>query len=153
MNKKIIYVDMDGVISDFDKAAKEGGWTHRPDLKVNFRDLELIPGAQDALLRLNQDFDIFIATTPPWTRPKVWGEKRQTHQGLSLKYLQEGFGAIKDIKILQRSKELIKNFTENNKIINLSEFKHNFVDSLPRLWLEWLVIIGFVFWYLLFVFV
>ena len=51
--KKIIYVDMDGVISDFDKAAKEGGWTHRPDLKVNFRNLELIPGAQDALLRLN----------------------------------------------------------------------------------------------------
>ena len=34
MNKKIIYIDMDRVISDFDKAAKEGGWTHRPDLKV-----------------------------------------------------------------------------------------------------------------------
>ena len=63
--KKIIYVDIDGVIADFDKAAKEGGWTHRPDLKVNFRNLELIPGAQDALIRLNNDFDIFIATTPP----------------------------------------------------------------------------------------
>ena len=73
--KKIIYIDMDGVISNFDKAAKEGGWTHRPDLKVNFRNLEVIPGAQDALLRLNQDFDIFIATTPPWSRPDVWGEK------------------------------------------------------------------------------
>ena len=85
-------------------------------------------------------------------KAKVWGEKRQTHQGLSLKYLQEGFGAIKDIKILQRSKELIKKFTENNKIINLSEFKHNFVDSLPRLWLEWLVIIGFVFIVLLMLF-
>ena len=75
--KKIIYVDMDGVISNFDKAAKEGGWTYRPDLKVNFRNLEVVPGAKDALLRLNQDFDIFIATTPPWTRPKVWGEKRE----------------------------------------------------------------------------
>ena len=49
MNKKIIYVDMDGVISNFDKAAKEGGWTHRPDLKVNFRNLDLLPGAQDAM--------------------------------------------------------------------------------------------------------
>ena len=28
---------MDGVISDFDKAAKEGGWSHRPDLHVDFR--------------------------------------------------------------------------------------------------------------------
>ena len=42
MNKKIIYVDMDGVISDFNKAAKQGGYTHRPDLHVNFRDLDLI---------------------------------------------------------------------------------------------------------------
>ena len=77
------------------------------------------------------------------TRAKAWGETRQIHAGLSLKYLQEGFGSIKDIKILQRSDELIKNFTSNNKIINLSEFKKDFIDSLPRLWLEWLVVIGF----------
>ena len=75
--KKIIYVDMDGVIADFDKAAKLGGYTHRPDLKVNFRDLDLVPGAQDALIRLNNDFDIFIATTPPWSRPDVWTHKRE----------------------------------------------------------------------------
>ena len=75
--KKIIYVDMDGVISDFDKAAKEGGWTYRPDKHVDFRNLDIIPGAVDALIKLNQDFDIFIATTPPWDRPKVWGEKRE----------------------------------------------------------------------------
>ena len=55
--KKIIYVDMDGVISDFDKAAKLGGYTHRPDLKVNFRDLDLVPGARDALIKLNKDFE------------------------------------------------------------------------------------------------
>ena len=66
MSRKIIYVDMDGVISDFDKAAKEGGWTYRPDKHVNFRNLDIIPGAVEALIKLNQDFDIFIATTPPW---------------------------------------------------------------------------------------
>ena len=77
-------------------------------------------------------------------KAKEWGEIRQIHAGYGLKYLQEGFGAIKDIKILQRSKELIKTFTTNNKIINLSEFKQNFVDTLPRLWLEWLVVLGFI---------
>ena len=77
MNKKVVYVDMDGVISDFDKAAKEGGWTYRPDLKVNFRDLELIHGAQNALIQLNKDFDIFIVTTPPWSRLDVWTHKRE----------------------------------------------------------------------------
>ena len=85
-------------------------------------------------------------------KSQVWGEKRQTHQGLSLKFLQEGFRAIKDIKILQRSKELVKNFNENNSIINLSEFKNQFVDTLPRLWLEWLVVQGFVLLVLLMLF-
>ena len=42
--KKVIFIDMDGVIANFDKAAKEGGWTHRPDKYVNYRNLELIPG-------------------------------------------------------------------------------------------------------------
>ncbi len=77
-------------------------------------------------------------------KAEKWGVTRQIHEGLSFKYLQEGFAAIKDIKILQRSKELTKAFTLNNKIINLSEFKQNFVDTLPRLWLEWLVVVGFV---------
>ena len=99
MNKKIIYVDMDGVISNFDKAAKEGGWTHRPDLKVNFRNLELIPGAQDALIKLNQDFDIFIATTPPWSRPDVWGEKRE--------WIGEHFPWLKRKMVLTHRKDLL----------------------------------------------
>ena len=77
-------------------------------------------------------------------KAKEWGKTRQVHAGLSLKYLQEGFGSIKDIKILQRSKDLIKTFTSNNKILNTCEVKQNFVDSLPRLWLEWLVVLGFI---------
>ncbi len=68
---------MDAVIADFDKAAEEGGWKHRPDLHVDFRYLDLIDGAQDALIRLNHDFDIYIASTPPWSRPECWGHKRE----------------------------------------------------------------------------
>jgi len=99
MNKKIIYVDMDGVISDFDKAAKLGGYTHRPDLKVNFRDLDLIPGARDALMRLNNDFDIFIATTPPWSRPDVWAHKRE--------WIGEHFPWLKRKMILTHRRDLL----------------------------------------------
>jgi len=77
-------------------------------------------------------------------KAKEWGKTRQISSGRSLKYLQEGFGSIKDIKILQRSDEFIKTFTENNKILNLCEIKQNFVDSLPKLWLEWLVVFGFI---------
>ena len=97
--KKIVYVDMDGVIADFAKAAKLGGYTHRPDLKVNFRDLDLIPGAQDALMRLNNDFDIFIATTPPWSRPDAWTHKRE--------WIGEHFPWLKRKMILTHRKDLL----------------------------------------------
>jgi len=90
---------MDGVISDFNKAAKQGGYTHRPDLHVNFRDLDLIPGAHDALIELNKDFDIFIATTPPWSRPDVWTHKRE--------WLEERFPWLKRKLIFTHRKDLL----------------------------------------------
>ena len=62
MKKKIIYIDMDGVIANFKKAADEGGWKHRPDKNVDYRTLEVMPGAKEALMKLNEDFDIFIAS-------------------------------------------------------------------------------------------
>ena len=44
-----MYIDMDGVISNFAKSAEENGWKHRPDLKVNYRNLEVMPGAFTAV--------------------------------------------------------------------------------------------------------
>ena len=76
-------------------------------------------------------------------RVKKWGELRQTYSGLRLKFLNEGFRLIKYAKILQKTKELIGIYTNNNKSLNLCEIKQNFTDSLPRLWLEWLVVIAF----------
>ena len=42
-----IYIDMDGVITDFDKAKKglSIALQKRPDLHVNYRNLEVIDGA------------------------------------------------------------------------------------------------------------
>ena len=96
---KRIYIDMDGVISNFDKAAKEQGNGKRPDLYVNYRNLELIPGAETAEMRLHQDYDVFIATTPPWTRPEVWGHKKE--------WLEEIFPYLKRKLILTHRKDLL----------------------------------------------
>ena len=96
---------MDGVIANFKKAADEEAAKAgvpkltRPDLKVNFRDLDLMPGAQDALMRLNNDFDIFIATTPPWSRPDVWTHKRE--------WIGEHFPWLKRKMILTHRKDLL----------------------------------------------
>ena len=64
MKKYRIFVDMDGVISNFEKAADEGNYTSRPDLYVDYRNLEVIPGAKNAMSYLNDNHDVFIASTP-----------------------------------------------------------------------------------------
>jgi len=97
--KKIIYIDMDGVIANFKKAADEGGWKHRPDKNVDYRNLEIMPGANEALMKLNEDFDIFIASTPPWARPDMWGAKRE--------WLEEHFPWLTRKLILTHRKDLL----------------------------------------------
>ena len=97
--KKTIFIDMDGVIANFAKAAEEGGWKHRPDVYVNYRELEVMPGAAEALRKLNQDFDIFIASTPPWARPDMWAAKRE--------WIEEHFPYLKRKLILTHRKDLL----------------------------------------------
>ena len=97
--KKIIYIDMDGVISDFDKAAQEQGNGKRPDLYVDYRNLELMPHAKEALMKLNKDFDIYIASTPSWSRPEVWAHKRE--------WIEEHFPWLKRKLILTHHKNLL----------------------------------------------
>ncbi len=75
---------------------------------------------------------------------KKWGEIRQIHSGLRIKFLREGFSSIKDIKLLNRIGEILHKYTSNNTIINQCEIKKTFTESLPRLWLEWLAILGFI---------
>ena len=91
---------MDGVISDFDKAAKEQGNGKRPDLYVDYGSLDTIHGAKEALMRLDQDFNIYIASTPPWSRPDMWAAKRR--------WLEEHFPYLKRKLILTHHKDLLK---------------------------------------------
>jgi len=90
---------MDGVISDFDKAAQEQGNGKRPDLYVDYRNLELMPHAKEALMKLNKDFDIYIASTPSWSRPEVWAHKRE--------WIEEHFPWLKRKLILTHHKNLL----------------------------------------------
>ena len=90
---------MDGVIADFDKAAQEQGNGKRPDLYVDYRNLELMPHAKESLMKLNEDFDIYIASTPSWSRPEVWGHKRE--------WVGEHFPWLKRKLILTHHKNLL----------------------------------------------
>ena len=114
-----IYIDMDGVIANFQKAADEGGWKHRPDLLVNYRTLPVIEGAIKAVAELNADHEIFIASTPPWTRPEVWGHKRE--------WLEEHFPYLKRKLILTHRKDLLIGdvLIDDSKYRGQPDFKGN----------------------------
>ena len=85
MNKKIVYIDMDGVLADFDKAVKENKLTKKygitdqdydliPDIFLN---LEPMSGAYLAVNRLMNKYDVYVASSAPWSNPQSWTDKRR----------------------------------------------------------------------------
>ena len=101
MKKLRIFIDMDGVISDFDKAKKglSIALQKRPDLHVDYLHLDIVPGAEEAVKYLHEHHEVFIASTPPWSRIQVWADKRA--------WLEENFPYLKRRLILTHRKDLL----------------------------------------------
>lgn len=82
---KIIYIDLDGVVADFDKGKNEhplGNVTPykgRPEkLPGLFENLDPIKDSIESVNKLlNSDlFDVYFLSTPPWDNPDAWKHKR-----------------------------------------------------------------------------
>ena len=80
--KKILYVDMDGVLVDFKTALPHV----RPELLREFDGhlddvpgiyslMEPMPGAKVAFVELCALFDTYILSTSPWENPSAWSDK------------------------------------------------------------------------------
>ncbi len=74
---------MDGVLCDFDSKAamtpkhvkdKYGDNLHR--VPGFYRDLKPMPGAIKAYKELCKHYDVYIASTPSWSNPSCWIDKR-----------------------------------------------------------------------------
>ena len=82
MSKKRLYFDMDGVIVDFVSALNlqseetlkeyEGRLDEIPGL---FSQMKPMPGALEAVRRLNEKYDCYILSTAPWNNPSAWSDK------------------------------------------------------------------------------
>jgi len=70
--------------------------------------------------------------------------KRLENKTLKIKDLQEGFGAIKEIKIYNKESFFIKIFKMHNNSVYQIEAFEDFIKRLPRLWFEFLSVFIFI---------
>ena len=81
-DKKRVYVDMDGVLCNFYKAAKQA-LTDNPKQKYPqsqwgfFLKLEEIPGAIEGFRKLEEKYDLWILTRPSFRNVNCYTEKAQ----------------------------------------------------------------------------
>ena len=73
---------------------------------------------------------------------KQWGEDRQYHEGLRMKHLHQGLHSVKDIKLLGREGYFVKQYNTHNAGAAIMGRNQSVFQSLPKLWLELLAIIG-----------
>lgn len=113
VEKKIIYIDMDGVLVDF-KDAMEKAYASNPEYKGTYKDKpDQIPnifknpapieGAIDAIKKLDKIglYDLYIATTAPWGNPES-----ATHKRL---WIEKHFGNIFEKKMfITHRKDFLK---------------------------------------------
>jgi 5'(3')-deoxyribonucleotidase len=108
--KKILHIDLDGVIADFISAMHSHPlreippYDEHPDTIPHiFRNLQPIESAVTAVQKLlnSNKYEIYFLSTAPWNNPSAWTDKRL--------WLEEQFGDVVNRKlILTHRKDLIK---------------------------------------------
>lgn len=82
MSKKIVYIDMDNVVVDFQsgidslsdqiKVEYQGRCDEVPHI---FSLMKPIDGALEAIEKLHNKYEIYLLSTAPWNNPTAWSDK------------------------------------------------------------------------------
>jgi ATP-binding cassette, subfamily B, bacterial PglK len=71
-----------------------------------------------------------------------WGIARQRHEELRLRHLQQGFGGVKEVKLLGREANFVAQYAVHNTGTARVGQHQATVQALPRLWFEFLIALG-----------
>ena len=80
--KKIVYVDMDNVLVDFQSAFPKLSKkvlnvyeNNEDDIPGIFALMEPMPSAIESFIELTKHFDTYIFSTAPWNNSSAWSDK------------------------------------------------------------------------------
>jgi len=75
-------------------------------------------------------------------RISYWGRHRQFHEGYRIKHLNQGLGGVKDVKLLGREADFLRQYSLHTAQSMKMNQRQYFMQQMPRLWLELLAIVG-----------
>lgn len=91
-DKKILYIDLDGVIVDFDSGVKKLSEKSKLKYATDYSNapkvfslMDPMPSAIDAVIKLCENFEVFILSTAPWENHSAWSDK--------IKWIKHHFGS------------------------------------------------------------
>lgn len=144
IDKPIVYIDMDGVLADFDKRHAEllsEGMSKPKAFKDPraFVDLEPIEGAIDAWNELQKNFETYILSTPAWSNIRCWSDKREWVE----KYL--GKSAHKKLILTHNKGIVVGDYLIDDRIANgVADFKGNHIHFGSEKFPNWGSVIEFL---------
>lgn len=71
-----------------------------------------------------------------------WGQVRQHHEQFVIQHLQQGLNGVKDVKLLGRESEFVQHYRDHNQAATRMIRNQNLLSQMPRLWLEFLAVVG-----------
>ena len=79
-----------------------------------------------------------------FTRNKIlqWGAALQFHEGMRIQHIQQGLGGAKDVKLMGREEDFLKQYRFHNNGIAKAGIKQQTIAAFPRLFLEMLAVLG-----------
>lgn len=146
---KIIYIDLDGVVADFEKGriahpmSTVSPYIGRPDkLPGLYENLDPISNSIESVNQLlsNPDFDVYFLSTAPWDNPEAWMHKRLW----VAKYFDEKL--IRKRLILSHYKQLLKGdfLIDDRRFNGASEFQGKWIhfgsDEFP----DWISVLNYL---------
>tara|TARA_B100001029_G_C15059733_1_gene457361 strand:+ start:1344 stop:1793 length:450 start_codon:yes stop_codon:yes gene_type:complete len=139
MKLKVVYVDMDDVLVDFQSGIDSLSDEEREVYKDNidnapgiFSKMQPLDGAIEGYKKLTEYFDVYILSTAPWNNPSAWSDK--------LLWVQKHLGDIAYKRLILSSN---KNLNAGDYLIDdrtangASDFKGEHIHFLNEKFKNW----------------